>query len=106
LKKVDHNIGIQEKRQFFHRKLEKIAENCAHNIDPDENVKNSSEPCRIFVKIKCIALSVEKSSPTMWTTSIIFNKLSRVSNHQLGEKSPILVTLNSDKCNLNLPELT
>jgi hypothetical protein len=33
-KKVDHNIGIQEKRQFFRRKLSKIAENCDHNIDP------------------------------------------------------------------------
>jgi hypothetical protein len=34
LKKVDHNIGIQEKRQFFRKKLGKIAENCDHNIDP------------------------------------------------------------------------
>jgi hypothetical protein len=28
----DHNIG--EKRQFFRRKLAKIAEKCDHNIDP------------------------------------------------------------------------
>jgi hypothetical protein len=40
--KIDHNIGIWEKRQFFRRKLSKIAENCDHNIDPrasevDEN---------------------------------------------------------------------
>jgi hypothetical protein len=35
LKKVYHNIGIQEKRQFFRRKLGKIAENCDHNISPD-----------------------------------------------------------------------
>jgi hypothetical protein len=34
LKKFDHNIGICEKRQLFRRKLEKIAENCDHNIDP------------------------------------------------------------------------
>jgi hypothetical protein len=30
----DHNIGFWEKRQFFHQKLSKIAENCDHNIDP------------------------------------------------------------------------
>jgi hypothetical protein len=30
----DHNIGFGEKRQFFRRKLAKIAENCDHNIDP------------------------------------------------------------------------
>jgi hypothetical protein len=30
----DHDIGFWEKRQFFHRKLSKIAENCDHNIDP------------------------------------------------------------------------
>jgi hypothetical protein len=29
-----HNIGFWEKRQFFRRKLAKIAENCDHNIDP------------------------------------------------------------------------
>jgi hypothetical protein len=30
----DHNIDFWEKRQFFRRKLSKIAENCDHNIDP------------------------------------------------------------------------
>jgi hypothetical protein len=34
MKKFDHNIGFWEKLQFFRRKLEKIAENCDHNIDP------------------------------------------------------------------------
>jgi hypothetical protein len=33
-KNCDHNIGFRQKRQFFRRKLAKIAENCAHNIDP------------------------------------------------------------------------
>jgi hypothetical protein len=33
----DHNIGFREKRQFFRRKLAKIAENCDHNIDPRFN---------------------------------------------------------------------
>jgi hypothetical protein len=32
--KNDHNIGFQEKRQFFRRKWAKIAENCDHNIGP------------------------------------------------------------------------
>jgi hypothetical protein len=32
--KIDHNIGFWEKRQFFRRKLSKIAKNCDHNIDP------------------------------------------------------------------------
>jgi hypothetical protein len=32
-KKIDHNIGFREKRQFFRRKLGKIAENFDHNID-------------------------------------------------------------------------
>jgi hypothetical protein len=31
---LDHNIGLWEKRQFFRRKLSKIAENYDHNIDP------------------------------------------------------------------------
>jgi hypothetical protein len=34
LQKWDHNIGFKEKRQFFCRKVAKIAENCDHNIDP------------------------------------------------------------------------
>jgi hypothetical protein len=32
--KIDRNIGFWEKRQFFLRKLAKIAEICDHNIDP------------------------------------------------------------------------
>jgi hypothetical protein len=27
-------LVFEKKRQFFHRKLGKIAENCVHNIDP------------------------------------------------------------------------
>jgi hypothetical protein len=34
MQNFDHNIGFWEKRQFFRRKLAKIAENCDHNIDP------------------------------------------------------------------------
>jgi hypothetical protein len=39
LKKIDHNIGFREKRQFFRRKLGKIVENCDHNIDPSLGLK-------------------------------------------------------------------
>jgi hypothetical protein len=31
---MQNDIGFWEKRQFFCRKLSKIAENCDHNIDP------------------------------------------------------------------------
>jgi hypothetical protein len=34
MQNFDHNIGFWEKRQFFRRKLSKIAENCDHNIGP------------------------------------------------------------------------
>jgi hypothetical protein len=34
MNKFYHNIGFWENRQFFCRKLAKIAENCDHNIDP------------------------------------------------------------------------
>jgi hypothetical protein len=34
MQNFDHNIGFWEKRQFFSRKLVKIAEICDHNIDP------------------------------------------------------------------------
>jgi hypothetical protein len=34
MQNFDHNIDFWEKRQFFRRKLAKIAENCDHNIDP------------------------------------------------------------------------
>jgi hypothetical protein len=34
MQNFDHHIGFWEKRQFFRRKLAKIAENCDHNIDP------------------------------------------------------------------------
>jgi hypothetical protein len=39
MQKLDHNIGFWEKRQFFRRKLAKIAENCDHNIDSWTNEK-------------------------------------------------------------------
>jgi hypothetical protein len=42
MQKLDHNIGFWEKRQFFLRKLLKIAENCDHNIDPWFSVTRKS----------------------------------------------------------------
>jgi hypothetical protein len=46
----DHNIGFWEKRQFFRRKLSKIAENCDHNIDPRKRafLVNSYENCKFL----------------------------------------------------------
>jgi hypothetical protein len=38
MQNFDHNIGFRENRQFFRRKLSKIAENCDHNIDPRSRV--------------------------------------------------------------------
>jgi hypothetical protein len=40
MQNFDHNIGFREKRQFFSRKLAKIAENCDHNIAPRLFEKN------------------------------------------------------------------
>jgi hypothetical protein len=37
---IIHNIGFWEKRQYFRRKLSKIAENCDRNIDPSFTDKN------------------------------------------------------------------
>jgi hypothetical protein len=34
MQNFDHNIGFWEKRQFFRRKLSKLAEICDHNIGP------------------------------------------------------------------------
>jgi hypothetical protein len=38
-------ITLVEKRQFFRRKLEKIAENCDHNIDPWEQFYKRGGQC-------------------------------------------------------------
>jgi hypothetical protein len=37
--KIDYNIGSGEKRQFFLRKLAKVAENRDHNIEPRPSVR-------------------------------------------------------------------
>jgi hypothetical protein len=34
MQNIDHDVGFWEKRQFFRRKLAKIAENCDHNLNP------------------------------------------------------------------------
>jgi hypothetical protein len=44
MQNFDHNIGFREKRQFFRRKLAKIAENCDNNIDPGRPVVGSIPP--------------------------------------------------------------
>jgi hypothetical protein len=49
----DHNIGFWEKRQFLHKKLAKIAEDCDHNIDP--RPENSPSP-QYSVAFDCLDL--------------------------------------------------
>jgi hypothetical protein len=51
-------------------------------------------PKPFFAKIKCITVTVEKGSPKMWVTFVI-KKLPKEDNHQMGESSPNLVTLNA-----------
>jgi hypothetical protein len=48
-KQIDNNIGFWEKRQFFRRKLAKIAENCDHDVDPwlNQNLKNWLEQLKL-----------------------------------------------------------
>jgi hypothetical protein len=55
----DHNIGFLEKRQFFRRKLSKIAENCDHNIDPKTRQWTKYVKCGVDVKIlkSCLNLA-------------------------------------------------
>jgi hypothetical protein len=47
----DHNIGFGENRQFFRRKLAKIAENCDHNIGPKFH-KKRKKSARIFFNLR------------------------------------------------------
>jgi hypothetical protein len=49
MQKFDHNIGLWEKRQFFRRKLSKIAENCVHNIDPRPTVCDHDDEDRLLL---------------------------------------------------------
>jgi hypothetical protein len=56
---------------------EKVAQNAAQSV---------------FWKI-IITFTVEKGSPIIYGTSVIFTKLPKVNSHPIGEKSPNLVTL-------------
>jgi hypothetical protein len=47
-KKIDHNIGFQEKRHFL-QKLGKIVDNCDHNIEP--RLVTGTATVNIFVSI-------------------------------------------------------
>jgi hypothetical protein len=62
--KVDHNIGIQEKRHFFRRKLGKIAENVIITSTPGPTMAPSpsadaaltkSEPCNSCLVVRAAA---------------------------------------------------
>jgi hypothetical protein len=60
--KLDHNIGFQEKRQFFPRKM---AENCDHNIDPCflNNLKH------FFSFFYCVGTDFKMSTNFVWYLS-------------------------------------
>jgi hypothetical protein len=45
--KMYHYIGFQENHQFFRIQLDKVAENCDHNIDPDLTFAGTSTPAEI-----------------------------------------------------------
>jgi hypothetical protein len=51
--KIEHNIGFKEKRQFFRRKLAKIAENCGRNpcksLKQFAKLQNNGSQIFIFV---------------------------------------------------------
>jgi hypothetical protein len=64
MQNVDHNIGFWEKRQFFHRKLSKMVENCDHNIDPRTWGSSQTIP---FYKISLLEWS-EKVFPAFKKT--------------------------------------
>jgi hypothetical protein len=49
MQNFDHNIGFWEKRQFFRRKLSKIAENCDHNIDPWDTHKKQEQAFALWL---------------------------------------------------------
>jgi hypothetical protein len=42
MQKLDHNAGFQDKRQFFTRKLDKIAENIDHTVCPRRKFWNET----------------------------------------------------------------
>jgi hypothetical protein len=69
-KKLDRNIGFWEKRQFFRRKLAKIAENCDHNIDPGiPNTTSYTNTCKCLPgpRIKYVQGSIpDVNRPKMW----------------------------------------
>jgi hypothetical protein len=56
LLKIYNNIGFREKRQFFRRKMAKIAENFDHNIDPRFDTCRT-HVCRAYavVELKTLA---------------------------------------------------
>jgi hypothetical protein len=53
--------------------------------------QNVAQP--IFCQNEYITGTVEKSSPTICATSVVFNKLAKENNRPVGENLPNLVTL-------------
>jgi hypothetical protein len=75
---------------------------------PDEFVKKSPKcsSTHFFLKNNLLSFTVNKSSPIIWATSVIFKRLSKVNNHPIGEKSPNLVTLQLRPHTVSLPLLS
>jgi hypothetical protein len=71
-KKIDYNIGFWGNRQFFRRKLAKIAELVIITSTTDEFVKKSPNVAQyIFVKINAYTSPWNKLARKMWATSVI-----------------------------------
>jgi hypothetical protein len=72
-----HNIGFCEKRQFFCRKLAKIAEKCDHNIDPwfDLNLGKLLDRLNFSICNKLLVAEAEPSAPTLknWQSRFLEN---------------------------------
>jgi hypothetical protein len=93
MQNFDHDIGSWEKRQFFRRKLAKIAENCDHNIDP-------RWVCGKMLRTSLLSINTQlipcvKSGPKFFNTFVIIKILPEVNNNPFGKNSSNLVTCSS-----------
>jgi hypothetical protein len=87
-KNCGHDIGFWEKRQFFRRKLSKIAENCDHNIDPRSRMK-----ARQFFNGECILKSPNFFSQTNPSIKVLIIQMKKMTFQNSSiDKSPSVTT--------------